>query len=328
MSDTNNNQDQGTRTRTRNAGPSRSGRHRHNRVGKKKKIVGDGTRNSSGADDSNSNSKWRRLDPDYRKWLVERGIAEHAAAFNALSDETRISASASFEAKRAAEAKTTEQVELANLTSLLRLNLISQANPYAAISDSHYSQQDSEIVRANSIAYYGLPSEKYCQILGQQPEQIKIVNAHIWPRSGTAMLSLFGLETGDIHSPRNVLRLHKCIERAFDRRELTIVASSDAGGQLVVKVLNNNIFSVLLKGTQVRFSDIDGVPLKIGLPGVYPYRRLLAHHSVLSHRYAREKGWITEDLVPEEVSAGALMEYSLDQQAQDRIKLLWQQQQL
>jgi hypothetical protein len=289
-----------------NGGPNRGGRGSR---GRKK-------RNSGGGGGVVDQSAWRLLDKQYREWLVSRGIAINATAFNALSIETRISASSAYDAKRTAAAETA-------LTTLLRLNLISHSNPYAAISDSHYSAQDSAELRAASIAFYGLPNERFCQILGQQPEQIKIVNAHVWPRSGTSMLPLFGLKTEDIHSSRNVLRLHKCIERAFDRRELAFVA--DANDQLVVKVLNSDLELILLKGTQKRFAEIDGAPLKILIPGALPYRRLLAHHSVLSHRWAREQRWISDDLESEEVKAAALMEHSLDQEAQDRIKLLWQQ---
>jgi hypothetical protein len=215
-------------------------------------------------------------------------------------------------------AKATEQEEL---TTLLRYTLISQANPYAVISDSHYSKDDSAEVKIASIAFYGLPDEQFCQVLGQQPEQIKIVNAHVWPRSGTITLPLFGLKTENVHNPRNVLRLHQCIERAFDSRELVFV--SDVNDQLVVKVLSTDLKPTLLKGTQKRFADIDGAPLQIKSMGALPYRQLLAHHSVLAHRWAREKGWISDDLAAEEVNAGALMEHSLDPEAQERIKLLW-----
>ena len=74
----------------------------------------------------------------------------------------------------------------------------------------------------------------------------------------------------------------------------------------------------------MRFSDIDGAPLQIKTTGVFPYRRLLGHHFGLAHRWAREKGWISEDLDAKEVNIAALMEHSLDEQAQARLKMLWQ----
>ena len=153
---------------------------------------------------------------------------------------------------------------------------------------------------------------------------MKITNAHIWPRHATASLPLFDLKTEDIYNPRNVLRLQQCIERAFDHKELTIV--SDANGQLVLKVLSEDLLksSTLLKGTQKRFADIDGAPLQIlNTEGHLPYWRLLANHSVLAHKKAREKNWISDDLAAEEVNACALMEHSLDREARDRLKLMW-----
>jgi len=277
--------------------------------------------NSAGGGDNVDQSAWRVLEKPYRDWLRGCGVAVNAAAFNDLSTELRLSACSTYATEMAAMARATEQSELSGLITLLRYTLISQANPYTAISDSHYSAQDSAEVRIASMAFYGLPDERFCQILGQQPQQIKIINAHVWPRSGTATLPLFDLKTEDIHNPRNVLRLHQCIERAFDRRELVFVA--DANDQLVVKVLSLDLKSKLLKGTQKRFAEIDGAPLQIKIAGALPYRRLLAHHSVLAHRWAREKGWISDDLATEEVNAGALMEHSLDPEAQERIKLLW-----
>jgi hypothetical protein len=294
-----------------NGDPNRDGRGGRGRRKRESRHNGGGV----------DQTAWRALGKPYREWLISSGLAVNAAAFNDLSFDQKRSLNSDYAAERTAVARTAEQSDLSDLITLLRYTLISQTNPYAVISDSHYSAQDSPEVKTASMAFYGLPDERFCQILGQQPEQIKIVNAHVWPRSGTATLPLFDLKTKDIHNPRNVLRLHKDIERAFDGRELVFVAG--ANDRLVVKVLSPYLPSKLLTGTQQRFAEIDGAPLQIKSAGALPYRRLLAHHSVLAHRWAREQGWITDDLAAEEVNAGALMEHSLDQQAQDRIRLLW-----
>ena len=280
-------------------------------------------RNSASGCDGVDQSTWRVLEKPYCEWLVSSGVAVNAAAFNDILTKTRLSARSAYYTGMAAMAGATQQSEMSDLIPLLWYTLISQANPYAVISDSHYSAQDSAEVRIASVAFYGLPDERFCQILvGQQPQQIKIVNAHVWPWSGTATLLLFDLKTEDIHNPRNVLGLHQCIECAFDRRELVFVA--DANDQLVVKVLSPDLTSKLPKGTQKQFAEIDGAPLQIKIAGALPYRQLLAHHSVLAHRWAREKGWISDDLATEEVNASALMEHSLDpEEAQECIKLLW-----
>jgi hypothetical protein len=235
----------------------------------------------------------------------------------------RIEASSAYAAETSLRPAAPDLSDLAQVTSALRCSLAAQANPYEVISQSHCSQDDSTEVKQASMAYYGLPNERFCQILGQQPQQIKIINAHIWPRHATSSIRLFDLNPRDIHTPRNVLRLHKDIERAFDSREVTFVGQ---GENLVLKVLAPSIRNRCLAGTQKRFVDIDGRRLKILNQNVLPFRRLLAHHSVLAHQHARAMGWITDDLEAEELQAANLMAHSLDQLAQDRLKMLWRNQ--
>eukprot|EP00977_Amphora_coffeiformis_P013362 scaffold3484_cov184-Amphora_coffeaeformis.AAC.3 len=75
-----------------------------------------------------------------------------------------------------------------------------------------------------------------------------------------------------------------------------------------------------LTGTDTSLSDIDGHEL-CSPSGQPPFRRILAHHSVLSHRYARVRGWIVDDEFSQaEIQASALLEHSLDEQAQARLK--------
>ena len=296
-------------TQQTNEGPSRGGGGRRGGQGGRGGH-GKKKRNSGGGDADTT--RWRALAKPYRTWLIERGIAVNAAEFNGLSIQQRVELSAAYDK---------HQEEAARLDILYSQNLLAQTNPYAAISESHFSQQDSEEARNASINFYGLPNEKYCQVLAEQPEHSKVVNAHIWPRSSTRSLPRVGLKMEDIHKPRNILRLHQSIERAFDRRELAFIAGDN--DSFVVKVLSPEIRLEQLKGLQKRFADIDGEKLKISKQGSLPYRRLLAHHSVLAHQYAREKGWIGDDLSAEEFNAGALLEHSLDKEAQERIKLLW-----
>jgi hypothetical protein len=55
--------------------------------------------------------------------------------------------------------------------------------------------------------------------------------------------------------------------------------------------------------------------------GQKPWQRLIATHSVLAHQLAREKGWLQgEDLTEAETNAEILMEFSLDNEAQDRLR--------
>ena len=54
---------------------------------------------------------------------------------------------------------------------------------------------------------------------------VSVINAHIWPRHAAADLVIFDLKTDQIHSPQNILRLQKEIERAFDNCRLTFVTA-------------------------------------------------------------------------------------------------------
>jgi len=211
--------------------------------------------------------------------------------------------------------------------NMMKKQVAAQLDPYETyetISESHYSQQDSAEARNNAIAFYGLQSEKHCQLLGpNQPEHVKIVNAHVWPRCATDQLVTFGLERSDVHNPRNILRLHQCLERAFDKREITFV-QSDQTNEFKLKLLNESLRDTKLKGTDITYGSVEGRSLQIRKEGSFPYRRLLGHHSLLSHRHAKAQGWLesTEDLSHAEIQASNMMEHSLDPLAQARIKLL------
>ena len=78
----------------------------------------------------------------------------------------------------------------------------------------------------------------------------------------------------------------------------------------------------ILTGTKMTFNDIQGAPLVLP-SGNIPYRILIAHHSVLAHKYVRTQGWIGDDVSRVEVKAVALMAHLLDEESQIRVELLW-----
>jgi hypothetical protein len=91
-----------------------------------------------------------------------------------------------------------------------------------------------------------------------------------------------------------------------------------------VKVLDPSIKDIVLDDTiMVTFGTIDGRPLLFP-SGTQPWRCLLATHSVLAHRHAREKHWqIDDDLTAAELSAAEMMNFALDDDAQMRISMLF-----
>ena len=259
---------------------------------------------------------WRNIPDDFRSWLK---TFTNKAEFNASSLTERGELRERFERSKRENAR--EERESA-MQSMLQLIMASRVNPYAAISASHFSKDDSPAARNDSIAYYGLQDENFCQVLGAvNSSNVSVINAHIWPRHAAADMVIFDLQPDQIHSPQNVLRLQREIERAFDSRRLTFVTTSH-DDNLVVKILDPSARSEPLTGTNKTFRDIDGHFLR--LPnGKLPFRRLLANHSVLAHKKAREKGWIGQDLSEVEVRAEALMAHSLDRDASFRLKTLW-----
>jgi HNH endonuclease len=257
-------------------------------------------------------TQWRSLDKNYREWLVKFGLAVNAAAFNALSLREKIDLEDRYESRKA---KT-------NLNGLL-LEVASRnmAAGWEKISENRTSRE-SETAKEKSIRYYGLYGKNHCQILGNGTKNV--VNAHIWPHNNRENLVLVSLEEQDIDNPKNILRLHSAIEWHFDRFFLTFEYS---GGDFILKILDLNIRTFHLKDTNppLTFGDIDG--RKLLFPTTKrenrPWRRLLAAHSIFAHRKARENGFLQDDQVTSaEFSAMELMKFSLDDEAQARIKLL------
>jgi hypothetical protein len=167
-----------------------------------------------------------------------------------------------------------------------------------------------------ALLYYGLVNKKQCQILGINTKNV--VNAHIWPDHNKRNLVLVGLKPTDADDPRNILRLHRDIERFFDHKQVTFTQSGIQ--EFLLKVLDPSIGTEVLEDTSLTFNDIDGHSLCFP-NGNMPWRRLLATHSIFAHRHARDSGWLPSDeLTAAEVNAHALMAFSLDEDAQDRVK--------
>lgn len=260
-------------------------------------------------------SQWRVLEKPYREFLVKSGIAINAIAFNALSFEQKISAR---------EAYFKEKTAVSNdiMPILLEMAVKNMEVGWDRISENRTSRE-SITAKQDSIRFYGLHGTNHCQILGNGTKHVR--NAHIWPYNNKANLPLVSLEEGDINNPRNVLRLHKDIEYHFDRFFLTLVPS---GAEYIMKILDPNIVDFRISDTSLTLGDVDGKPLLIpsSQQENRPWRRLLATHSIFAHRKARSNNQLPEDqLTAAEVSANEMMDFSLDDEAQARMKLLFRQ---
>jgi len=176
---------------------------------------------------------------------------------------------------------------------------------------------DSTEIRHAAVAYYGLKARKHCQILGTDTKHV--LNAHIWPHHNSENMILVDLKPSDVNSPKNILRLHKNIERCFDHKQLTFVQSGN--DSFYLKLLDPDFKTTVLVDTNVTFGDIDGYQLHF--PNEKrPWRRLLATHSIIALKHARDKGWLPDyELSLEEIDAQERMGYSLDEEAQDRLRM-------
>jgi hypothetical protein len=168
---------------------------------------------------------------------------------------------------------------------------------------------DSSANHNTVVAYYGLASKEHCQMLG---------DAHLWPDHSKSNLVLVDCKSTDIDDPKNILRLHRGIERLFDHKQVTFTQSGSK--DFLLKVLNPLIGTKVLDDTSLTFNDMDRRPLI--LPnGKMPWRHLLATHSIIAHRHARDSGWLPSDkLTAPELNANDLMELSLGAEAQARVK--------
>jgi len=190
--------------------------------------------------------------------------------------------------------KTNESVTKTN-ESITKTNesvnvLISfELDPWEGIADSQRTRESSQTLRQTVLAYYSIDSN-FCMVCG---DASGVVNAHIWPvHSRGKGLKYVGLDASDVNDARNVLRLCKPIEVAFDKKEVMIIAEGD---QFILVVLNPDLMGKSVVGTPFIFSDCHKNPLQFCdrkcIPPVYPFRRLLAVHAHQAIRNAEKHNW-------------------------------------
>jgi len=173
---------------------------------------------------------------------------------------------------------------------------------------SNRTSDQANVTRSKAVEYYGLGKRKRCQILGDSGH---VVDAHIIPESKNTLLILVDLEPEDVDSPRNVLRLHNDIARAFDNKDVMFEFDS-ATTSFTLRVMNPDIEAKQLKDRTETFLDINGRTLV--LPnGNLPFRRVMAIHSF----FVRRK-W-SMDMDEAEIRSRELLSFSMDDDAQTRI---------
>jgi len=137
-----------------------------------------------------------------------------------------------------------------------------------------------------------------CMVLGKCTH-CHIICSHIWPKSTLGKgLESFGLNAGDVNSPRNFLRLHEDIEDVFDKKYLTFLPTPGDSCSLTVHVLNPDILSKTIRiseTTYVSFADIHGRRMDYRFSddsSRRPFMRILSLHALSAFGTARQLGWV------------------------------------
>jgi hypothetical protein len=84
--------------------------------------------------------------------------------------------------------------------------------------------------------------------------------------------------------------------------------------------MDPSIRTEVLDDTSLTFNDRDGRPLNFP-NGKMALCRLLATHSIVAHRHVRDSGWpLSNKVTAAELNSNDMMEFSLDVEAQARMK--------
>ena len=146
----------------------------------------------------------------------------------------------------------------------------------------------SSTFRSQVISYYKRASNSKksvrCQILNEyvfRAQATNIVAAHIWKVSTVGDgLQDFGLEHGDVDSPRNGLFLTKGIVDAFDRQRVCFLYNL-LQNKLFLWVADPLLMDETIAGSSSTFADVHEKPLHCP-NGKLPFRRLLSWHARLT----------------------------------------------
>jgi hypothetical protein len=149
------------------------------------------------------------------------------------------------------------------------------------------------------VAFYGTPKQHHCMVLGKATH-CDIICAHLWPKHTYGQgLDSYNLKAEDVNSPRNFLRLHKDIERAFDHKRLYFEHTATTGTlNLRVRVVDPDLLRSTFEASErpVTFASIDNKEFAWSFAAdKIPFRRLLAAHALKAIDVARARNWIADD---------------------------------
>jgi hypothetical protein len=189
--------------------------------------------------------------------------------------------------------------EVGPLKKSLDIVLADMLDPWEGIySETNSVVEKSETANLQPVSeFYGMKKKGQCMVLGAC-SHAQITCAHIWPRYTRGRgLEAYELNRLDVNNPRNFLRLHKSIERAFDHKRLTFVpVSMSPAGELLMEVvlLDPMLFSedITYNQTTVKFGTLHHNHFNyIFTPTKTPYTRLLSAHTIRAFSKGKAIGW-------------------------------------
>jgi hypothetical protein len=181
------------------------------------------------------------------------------------------------------------------MKSLLDLTLDPWENIHSELTETVKYVSNDHL--DNVSTYYSTPKRHYCMVLGRVTH-CDVICAHIWPRWTYGKgLDTVGLTRENVNNPRNFLRLHRSIEKAFDRKRLSLVCDDSEGDeiQLTVIILDPSLFSERFEvnNTTMSFADLHNRPFAHKFtPSQKPYLRLISLHAVKSIEKGQLSNWI------------------------------------
>ena len=216
--------------------------------------------------------------------------------------------------------------ELSGMNQATAIVMRKGLTPWDRTSHSR-SHAAAENLTPGVLEHYGFGGDRnLCHLVGHvngaaNGPEAAVITAHIFPNhTGGEGLELYGLRQSDIDNPRNFLRLHKQVEKAFDSRRLTIVRHQ---GQLCAYLVDKSLSGTKLSGIKkphLTFGDCHLRPLAFS-NNEFPFRRLLAGHAADTFAYAQRMGWRGhEQQYEEDTRVMELASFSLDKTAQDNIR--------
>jgi len=168
--------------------------------------------------------------------------------------------------------------------------------------------QASELFLEQVSTYYGTVQKYYCMILGSNINRCDIICSHIWPKHTYGQgLETFELNASDVNNSRNFLRLHKDIEKAFDKKWLYFDYHhlTETSFKLIVRVVNPILLDDTNDKSKIKnnqgvtiktFSDINDSHTDYTFTNeMKPFKRLLAAHANRTINNAKGFNWITDE---------------------------------